>query len=307
MAINIGSSSIKDIYIGDTSVKAVYLGDNLVYSNESEPSTGINKAYNYFVFDTTKVNDTESSAARSIGFREYRAGDETAWDGLTDWGDGTVNNEMTHQYAKDGIYTVKTKWAINGATATAGDILYTGDMLIRCENINKNITSLDYFFSTCKNLTYINTNFDSSKVTSMNQTFIMCSSLTSLDLSGWNTSNMTKIYRVFDQCSELTSLNLSGWNTTCMTSGMDMFSSCEKLRSLDLSSWNVDNVTDMRYMFGYCYNLTSLNLSGWNMDNVTNTTKMFYLHSSNLTINKIIMTGCNDATKTKIQKALSAK
>ena len=60
-------------------------------------------------------------------------------------------------------------------------------------------------------------------------------------------------------------------------------------------------------MFAYCYNLTSLNLSGWNMDNVTNTTKMFYLHSSNLTINKIIMTGCNDATKTKIQKALNAK
>ena len=256
MTINIGSSSINSIYVGDTAVKSVYLGDNLVYSKQTEPSTEIDKSYNYFVFDTTKVSGVESSAAKNIGFLGYRAGDETTWNALTDWGDGTINTELTHQYAKGGIYTVKTKWAINGNSSgsSSDNTLYTGYKLIRCENINKNITNIDCFFSGCENLTYINTNFDSSKLTSMKQTF----------------------------------------------------SSCLSLTSLDLSSWNVDNVTDMTSMFLFCKQLTSLNISGWNMNNVKNKTRMFYKHNSNLTIDRITMTGCNDVTRTKIQEALNA-
>ena len=58
-----------------------------------------------------------------------------------------------------------------------------------------------------------------------------------------------------------------------------MFNECEALRSLDLSNFNMDNVTKYSDMFIRCYNLT--------LDN-------------------IIMTNCNQATKSKITEAFNA-
>ena len=274
MTINIGNSSINSIYVGDTEVKSVYLGDNLVYSKQTEPVIEIDDSYNTFVFDTSKV-----SRSTTVTLQNYRAGDTTEWDGLTDWGDGTVDTKLTHTYAIDGKYVVKTKWTINKGDDGSGDS-YTHNMLTECKNINKNITNYNYLFHYCSNLTYVNTNLDTSNVTSMGAMFGYCSKLASIDLSYFNTINVTNMSSMFIQCNALT--------------------------TLDLSSFNTINVQRMYQMFRYCTSLSYLNLSNWNMDNVTNTILMFS-GCTNLTIDNVIMTNCNDATKTKIQEALSAK
>ena len=78
--------------------------------------------------------------------------------------------------------------------------------------------------------------------------FYECSSLTSLDLSNFNTNNVTSMYCMFSDCSSLTSLNLSNFNTNNVTNMSYMFSYCSSLTSLTLSNFNTSNVTNMRSM-----------------------------------------------------------
>ena len=47
----------------------------------------------------------------------------------------------------------------------------------------------------------------------MSSMFCNCSSLTSLNLSNFNTKNVTNMSSMFSECSSLTSLNLSNFNT----------------------------------------------------------------------------------------------
>ncbi|CCY94186.1 pF03382 family protein [Firmicutes bacterium CAG:884] len=98
----------------------------------------------------------------------------------------------------------------------------------------------------------------------MVEIFAGCSSLTSLDLSSFNTSNVTDMVEIFAGCSSLTSLDLSNFNTSNVTNMQGMFSGCSSLTSLDLNSFNTLSVTDMSYMFYDCSSLISLDLSGFN-------------------------------------------
>ncbi len=58
----------------------------------------------------------------------------------------------------------------------------------------------------------------------MSDMFYECSSLTSLDLSNFNTNNVEDMKYMFYNCSSLTSLNLSNFNTNNVTNMEGMFS-----------------------------------------------------------------------------------
>ena len=106
--------------------------------------------------------------------------------------------------------------------------------------------------------------------------FYNCNSITSLDLSGWNTSNVTNMSSMFCNCNSLTSLDLSGWNTSNVTDMRAMFSRCSYLTYLDLSGFNTSNVTNMSSMLSGCSYLTYLDLSGFNTSKVADITFLFY-------------------------------
>ncbi|MCI6619635.1 MAG: BspA family leucine-rich repeat surface protein [Prevotella sp.] len=148
--------------------------------------------------------------------------------------------------------------------------------VIRCKNITfyKDMNSMFYG---CSSLTSLDvSNWNTQSVTNMNNTFYGCSSLTSLDVSGWNTQSVTNMNGMFYGCSSLTSLDVSGWNTQSVTNMGNMFYGCSSLTSLDVSNWNTQNVTNMGNMFYQCTSLTSLDVSNWNTQNVTNMNGMFY-------------------------------
>ena len=107
------------------------------------------------------------------------------------------------------------------------------------------------------------------------QMFKNCKSLSSLDLSGWDTSNVADMYAMFKDCNKLSSLDLSGWDTSKVTNMSYMFHLCSILTSLDVSHFNTSKVTNMGYMFSDCDKLSSLDLSGWDTSNVTNMNNMF--------------------------------
>ena len=172
-------------------------------------------------------------------------------------------------------------------------------------------------FQDCKPLESIifPQNLDMSKVTSLSKIFSGCSSLTSLDLSSWNTSEVTNMSEMFSSCSSLTSLDLSNFDTSNVVGMRGMFSGCSSLTSLDLSNFDVSNIgsnqandfnslesmftsssslqsitfpqeffpnknnqhtiCSMSSMFSSCSSLTSLDLSSWNTSNVTNMGWMF--------------------------------
>ena len=100
-------------------------------------------------------------------------------------------------------------------------------------------------------------------------------SLTSLDLSSFDTSRVENMSLMFSGCSSLSNLDLSGFDTSNVTDMCYMFSGCGSLNNLDLSSFDTSNVTDMRYMFSGCSSLTNLDLSSFDMSKVTVTRDMF--------------------------------
>ena len=110
---------------------------------------------------------------------------------------------------------------------------------------------------------------DTSGVTDMGYMFEGCSSLTSLDLSGFDTAKVTDMYAMFYNCSSLTSLDLSGFDTANVMDMRWMFGWCSNFPSLDLSSFDTPKVTAVAYMFYGCSNLTTLDISGFNISNVT--------------------------------------
>ena len=174
----------------------------------------------------------------------------------------------------------------------------TGESLPKWNANKSNITSVvieDYFrpqtayamFNSCSNLTTITgiENLCTTDIENMKVMFYGCSSLTSLDVSSFNTGNVISMENMFKSCSGLTNLDLSGFNTSKVTDMSYMFNECNSLISLDLSSFNTSKVIDMQGMFWGCNNLTSLDLSSFNTSKVTNMPVMFMNCSSLTTLN----------------------
>ena len=174
------------------------------------------------------------------------------------------------------------------------------------------VTSLFLAFnnSTLKQINV--SNWDTSNVTNMSNTFSHCELLTSVDVSKWNTSKVTNMEGMFVDCNLLASVDVSKWNTSKVTDMASMFSGCGTLRSIDVSKWNTSNVTDISGMFFGCGSLHSVDITGWDTSKVTNMTRLFFNCSSLTTITGVldfkncteyygIFFGCNNLTSVKVK------
>ena len=143
-------------------------------------------------------------------------------------------------------------------------------------NINK-VSDFANLFSYCSNLKTLDaaSNIVTNKAFYLNSMFDGCSSLTSLDVSNWDTSNVGSLNFTFDGCSSLTSLDVANWKTQNVYGMNGVFSNCSNLTSLDLSGWDVSKVKQMSNMFENCSSLTSLNLTGWDTSSLREVSSMF--------------------------------
>ena len=83
--------------------------------------------------------------------------------------------------------------------------------------------------------------------------------------------------RLFSYCSSLTSLDVTHFNTAKVTNMNNMFSNCSSLTSLDVTYFNTANVTDMNKMFYKCSALTTIYASdNFVTDKVEYSYNMFY-------------------------------
>ena len=176
-----------------------------------------------------------------------------------------------------GTTTAAFTYTVGGGNGTSYTVTpdASGNWSVPVSKFN-GVTNMGYAFSNCGSLTSLDVSgFNTSNVTNMNSMFIYCSSLTSLDVSHFNTSNVTDMYQLFSNCRSLKTLDLSGWNTENVTTLEYMFAFCISLTSLDLSHFDTSSVTGMGGMFWNCNKLTSLDVSGFNTSNVTNMNSMF--------------------------------
>lgn len=131
-------------------------------------------------------------------------------------------------------------------------------------------------FSGCSSLTSLDVSgFDTSGAEYMDDMFYGCSSLTTLDVSHFDTSNVSLMRSMFSGCSNLTSLDVSHFDTGNVTGMGRMFYGCSNLTSLDVSHFDTRNVTGMRSMFEGCSSLTSLDVSHFDTRDVTGMGSMF--------------------------------
>lgn len=119
--------------------------------------------------------------------------------------------------------------------------------------------------------------YASARPTSCYHWFYDCIYLTSITgIRYLNTSNVTNMKSMFYKCSSLASLDVSGFDTSNVTNMQSMFYLCGNLTELDLTNFNTSNVTNMQSMFYNCTSLTSLTFGeNFTTKNVTSGTGTF--------------------------------
>ena len=131
-------------------------------------------------------------------------------------------------------------------------------------------------FSGLSSLTSLDVSkFNTDKVTTMQSMFDSCSSLTTLDISSFNTSNVINMKQMFESCTSLTSVNVNGLNTAKVTDMSHMFEFDSSLTSITLSDFSVEAVEDMDSMFSSCKKLTSIDMTHWNTSDLVNADDIF--------------------------------
>ena len=132
-------------------------------------------------------------------------------------------------------------------------------------------------FNLCTKLTSLDlSHFNTEEVTDMSYMFNGCRNLTSLDLSSFNVMNVTDMHCIFSSCSSLRSITFgNNFHTDRVKKMNSMFANCYSLQSLDLSSFNTKSVTDIGGMFYGCSSLTSLDLSNFNTEKVNMMNQVF--------------------------------
>lgn len=177
--------------------------------------------------------------------------------------------------------------------------------LTSCLNLNlQGVTSLNYFFSNCSNVTEIsfNPNTSCSKITSMAACFTKCSKLSKVDVSIIPKTNTSTLFACFSWCSSLKSINLNIPDTCTNIQGIFQVSGVTDISGSTFGSgitnatnWippnlaTADNVTIKNNVvnFGNCntlLNCRNLTIS----NNVTTLEKFVYgcTSLSNFTFNK---------------------
>ncbi len=102
-------------------------------------------------------------------------------------------------------------------------------------------------------------NLNTKDVTDMSSMFFDCMSLTSLDLSHFDTGKVTNMYGMFKACGQLKSLDLSSFATRQVTGMSSMFFNCYSLKTVyvkeDYYYWETSNVEISDNMFLGCISI----------------------------------------------------
>lgn len=116
--------------------------------------------------------------------------------------------------------------------------------------------------------------------------FANCTSLESIDLSGFDTQNVMYMEGLFEGCTSLKEIKMGGkFSTKNVVCTNYMFSGCTSLEHIDMTGFDTSNLYYANCMFANCSSLKSIDLSSSNLSNLIQGNYLFYGCSSLGTIN----------------------
>ena len=185
------------------------------------------------------------------------------------------------------------------------------------------LESMESMFEGCTKLSTIKfpTAFNTSSTKNMKTVFKNCTSLMSLDLSGFKTEGATHMNGMFENCTALTSVDLRSFDVASALEFSNMFKGCSKLVSANLSTFsatslqktdgmfqdcrslttvhmpadkafNGPTLVNIRYMFKNCTSLASIDLNAMDVAGVTGGNGTYYMSE--------VFDGCTDITSIDI-------
>ena len=193
---------------------------------------------------------------------------------MEDWDKTNLGNITSMFSGCSSLTTIKGVENLIGPKVQIGDyIFYNCSSLteIDVSGWDNRIYDMRCMFGKCSNLTKI---IGVEKLVTKYNGYIMdifynCSSLTEIDVSGWDVSNVVYGYSVFAGCSSLTELDLSNWDISKFNSLREMFNDCTNLRNVFMLNWNSSNCTSTYRAFYKCKNIKLLDFSNWDFKLVT--------------------------------------
>lgn len=142
------------------------------------------------------------------------------------------------------------------------------------------MTSMNHMFYVNKGIAKIigMDTWETDALTDMSSMFQSATKLTSIDLSGFNTSKVTTLSQTFDGCSSLEEIiGLEDLDTSAMTQCGRLFYGCAKLKEIDLSKWDVSKLkSNFNSTFYGCSALKRVNLTGWDVAKIKQVSQTFY-------------------------------
>lgn len=73
----------------------------------------------------------------------------------------------------------------------------------------------------------------------------------------------TNLYSIFAECTSLESVNVSGWDVSHVTNAYNLFDKYHELTTVTgLDTWNTSNLENSCGLFGECKKLTTASAAG---------------------------------------------
>lgn len=147
-------------------------------------------------------------------------------------------------------------------------------------NVSK-ITTMNRMFCKCGTLKKIIgiENWKPESVKDLSFMFARCFDLESIDFKNWKTPKLENMRRMFVRCKALETVrNFDKLDVSYVIKFDGLFGLCSNLKSVgDLSNWNVtNNCTSLKEMFFDCERLKDIgDISKWNVRKVTHIEYMF--------------------------------
>ena len=204
-----------------------------------------------------------------------------AYDFTIDWGDGTVQENVTDQnpsntYTAGDTYTVAIKGNFPALRMSSADNASRDALVDVAQWGTQKWQSMESAFRGCDNLVEFSATDapDLTETTDMSSMFQSCNNFNGA-IGHWDTGNVTDMNNMFSGAFSFNQPLVQqpgGWNTSNVTDMNNMFYQAAAFNQ-DLSSWDTSNVTNMLVMF---FEATAFDqsLGDWDISSVTDMDSM---------------------------------
>ena len=295
LAVNSSKTYNLRIWVNETATQDDV--ENKTYASKVSVRTTVRKQY----AEGTLISGTSFNVALKTLAGDTNPKYSTANTSITsiEWSENApLESDNAINIAVEGTTTPIYAWFNNG-------IIYINSEL---DKIYMNPASSDMFYNFQSVTSLDLSHFDTSKVTNMSFLFREMKSITSLDMSHFDTSKVKNMSAMFYKMVNVTNLDVSHFDTSNVTNMYGMFCNMANVTNLDVSHFDTSNVTNMSSMFDGMSSITSLDVSHFNTTNVTNMSSMFremsgltsldvsHFSTSNVTDMKSMFNGMSNLT-----------